>query len=323
MNRLQARVGHALLLSALSVGAALVGCGSGDSGANVNLNVNAGAGGSLAGAMPVGHARVGRSWSRKPCSREPQRGRRRRCCRRERRRDADAADDGGAAGNAGGGTASGAGGGGAGGGGAGGGGAGGGGAGGGGAGGGGCAGQCQTSTCGNGVIEGQEVCDDGNAFACGSCNALCSVVTAAQAKGSITTVAGSALSSGDTFTLTDGINAATVFEFNTGSVGLGHVKIALNVADTAAAVATKIAAAINGVATSLLIGATASGSLVSLIHDRATALGNQPILETVTAVGFTVTALAGGGGDDCALGNGCKTADDCASHNCSPSQHCE
>src|SRR5262249_31655666 len=79
-----------------------------------------------------------------------------------------------------------------------------------------CSADCSTlgpltgPVCGDGVINGPEVCDDGEA-ACGSCNPSCTVSqTPAVAAGFILAADGASLADGDTFTVADGEGTVAV-----------------------------------------------------------------------------------------------------------------
>lgn len=125
-------------------------------------------------------------------------------------------------------------------------------------------------------------------------------VTAAgePARGTIQAIAGSKLIDAETFTLNDGSQAATVFEFDSGGgVGGGNVAVAFTGGDDAATVAAAIVAAINGVAGTLLIEARlapGSTTLIDLTNETGGVVGNVAIAETVVDVGFVVTGMAGG-----------------------------
>jgi cysteine-rich repeat protein len=183
-------------------------------------------------------------------------------------------------------------------------------------------------TCGDGTVNGpQEICDDHNTDACGTCSATCQAVTSQRAIGFIIAVSGAQLVDGQTLTIDDGVNPAVVFEFDDGSeaaVALGHVAVPFTAADDAATVRQHLVDAITAVHTAqlLLITATAEGAVVvSLTHDRPTALGDQPITETVTDPLFLVIGMQGGVGGDCDGGAGCQSNDDCASHSCDLLSH--
>jgi cysteine-rich repeat protein len=201
-----------------------------------------------------------------------------------------------------------------------------------------CSTSCRTVTlnphCGDGIVDsGSEVCDDGNADACGSCSATCSQVTSSQAIGFIVPPAGGALDDGETFTLDDGINPPTVFQFQAVEVlhaGLtgGNVIISFSGTDTDAVIGEAIAAAILQRHTDglLLIAPVTDpdntdDALVLLRHDRFTALGNHQIASTVSSAGFLTIGMAGGKGGDCNDGTGCTRDADCASNFCDTSSH--
>jgi hypothetical protein len=119
-------------------------------------------------------------------------------------------------------------------------------------------------------------------------------------KGSITAVGGASLIEGETFTLDDGVNDPTVFEFDSGAgVGSGHVTVTFTGGDSEAVVAASIEAAINGVGDGLLITASAPvGALVPLINDSSDAEGsNEAVTDTVVNSGFIVHGMTGGNGE--------------------------
>jgi hypothetical protein len=120
--------------------------------------------------------------------------------------------------------------------------------------------------------------------------------TSVKATGSITAVAGSLLVDGQTFTLNDGVNAATIFEFDSNSsVTGGHIAVPFTNGDSAATVAASIRTAINNVTSALQITASAPvGSVVGLTNDNYGTQGNQTITETVVDSGFIVTGMSGG-----------------------------
>src|SRR5690606_25921870 len=82
-------------------------------------------------------------------------------------------------------------------------------------------------------------------------------VAGVQATGTLTAIAaaiGVGIEDGDTFTLDDGINPATVFEFDTdGNVTPGNVAVPIGASDSATLVKAAMIAAINGVGAALLI----------------------------------------------------------------------
>ena len=129
------------------------------------------------------------------------------------------------------------------------------------------------------------------------------VTAAAQASGRIELdldLTDSDLIDGETITLDDGTNAATVFEFDLagGGVGGGNVAVVYNVADTAEDIRDALVAAINGVGAGLAITASPGDNglkqLVYLINDAAGAAGNVAIAETVASAKLTVLGMLGG-----------------------------
>lgn len=169
--------------------------------------------------------------------------------------------------------------------------------------------------CGDGTINSfaGEVCDDGNASACGMCNATCTQVLGAPATGRITSVAHSQLSDGETFTLYDGINLPITFEFDVVGDGVltGHVRVIVPAGANADAMAGSIESAIDHAAPLRIVAATRN-NVVSLYHLEMGSFGNQTITETVTAPGFEVEGLSGGSERDCPIGVDCRLDSDCA-----------
>jgi hypothetical protein len=125
------------------------------------------------------------------------------------------------------------------------------------------------------------------------------VPAAVAATGTITAVAGANLVDGETFTLNDGVNTPTVFEFDSGGGVTGaNVAVPFTGGDSAATVAASIQSAINGVGSTLLITASSGGGAVTnLTHDRKGTVGNNAITDSVSDVGFTTTGMSGGAGD--------------------------
>jgi hypothetical protein len=117
-----------------------------------------------------------------------------------------------------------------------------------------------------------------------------------KATGSITAVAGASLVDGETFTINDGVNTPTVFEFNlTGGITGSNVAVAVTGGDSAATVAAAIRTAINNVGGTLLVTAAAPvGATIALTNDNYGAQGNVTITDTVANVGFTTTGMSGG-----------------------------
>lgn len=121
---------------------------------------------------------------------------------------------------------------------------------------------------------------------------------AAAAKGSITAVSGANLLEGETFTLDDGVNPPTVFEFDgDASVSSGNVAVAFTLGDAATDMAAAIQAAINGVGAGLAITAGSPvGTVVPLTNGATGTVGNSAITHTVANAGFIVRGMTGGDG---------------------------
>lgn len=126
-----------------------------------------------------------------------------------------------------------------------------------------------------------------------------SVPASVAATGTITTVGGANLVDGETFTLNDGINTPTVFEFDSGGGVTGaNVAVPFTGGDSAATVAGAIQTAVNGVGGTLLISAgSGGGAVTNLTHNRGGTVGNRAITDTVADAGFTTTGMTGGAGD--------------------------
>jgi cysteine-rich repeat protein len=177
--------------------------------------------------------------------------------------------------------------------------------------------------CGNGLVEKGEVCDDGNASACGQCNGNCtSLVQPAVATGSIQVEAGifpNFLHDGDTFTLNDGVHPAVIFEFdNKASPGVaaGHVAVPFTPQDAETTLANEIFTAINTVAKkappTLYVIPKYISQRTELTYSYASSLGNKPITSTVNGNVLILDGMSGGLAGDCASGVGCEYPGDCA-----------
>jgi hypothetical protein len=113
-----------------------------------------------------------------------------------------------------------------------------------------------------------------------------------KATGSVTAIAGASISDGQLLVISDGVNPATTFEFNTGAAAAGNVLISYTGGDADTVVAAAIQAAINGVGSGLLVTAAAPvGALVNLEADNFGTAANQTITTTTT---MAVTGLASG-----------------------------
>jgi hypothetical protein len=114
------------------------------------------------------------------------------------------------------------------------------------------------------------------------------------ATGSITTVVGSLLVDGETFTLDDGVNPPVVFEFDNNSIITpGNVPVVFTALDTADQVRNFIVFAVNGSTVGITASIGGSG-LVDLVNDLPGLGGNVTITETVANAGFLVTGMSGG-----------------------------
>lgn len=123
------------------------------------------------------------------------------------------------------------------------------------------------------------------------------VPASVAASGSITAVAGANLIDGETFTISDGVHAAKVFEFDdNASVLPGHVAVTFTAGDSANTVAATMRVAINAAAT-LDVTAGGSNAVVSLLNDFGGTIGNVPVTETVADAGFLVAGMTSGAGD--------------------------
>jgi len=177
-----------------------------------------------------------------------------------------------------------------------------------------------TSFCGDGVVDAaNEACDDHNALACGSCGLNCQAITSARATGTIVVLKANDLVDGETFTLNDGVNTPTTFEFDkddTFTMGNVQVNIGATPAPSASTVRSIVVAAINGVGATLEITASGTSAVVNLTHDRFSTIGNQALTETVADQDFSISNMTGGLGGDCMAMTPCSTDADCLSNSC-------
>lgn len=120
---------------------------------------------------------------------------------------------------------------------------------------------------------------------------------ATPATGTITAVPFVDLVDAETFTLDDGSNPVTVFEFDKvpdGIVG-GNVLVDVSGDVSADDVATRMASSINGVGGSLLLTATPVGAVVTLVNEQSGAIGNLTTwADTVVDGGFVIVQPTGG-----------------------------
>jgi cysteine-rich repeat protein len=182
-----------------------------------------------------------------------------------------------------------------------------------------CLNSCQRARCGDGYLDKSEPnieqCDDGNAEACGTCSSACTQkVTPAKPEGRIVAIEGRKIADGEKFYVSDG-SRRVEFEFDkNGAQPLPLHRVAISDSYDASGVASQIRTAIKGAFPDFDV--TSSGFVVDVIHAKATAVGNQPIEETVADATFIVYGMSGGATNDCLQGVGCKQDADCASGAC-------
>jgi hypothetical protein len=128
-----------------------------------------------------------------------------------------------------------------------------------------------------------------------------------RATGHINAIAGANLNDGETFTLDDGTNTPTVFEFDLNGAGVtpGNVQIVYTAGDTDEDVRDAIISAIESVNETLWIGAFIDyvvPNRVRLANRQPGTVGNQSISDTVADGGFTTFGLQAGGGEPIAVG---------------------
>lgn len=126
------------------------------------------------------------------------------------------------------------------------------------------------------------------------------VTDAVAATGQIQVVPVAQLIDGETFTLDDGTNDPTVFEFDDDATFTsGNVAVDISGLTTAVEVRDKIIDTINMVGDSLrIVASVGQGTLlVDLTHEIAGAQGNVDLLETVADTDFVVRGMSGGVGE--------------------------
>lgn len=120
----------------------------------------------------------------------------------------------------------------------------------------------------------------------------------AAATGTIRAIPGSDLLDTETFTLDDGTNPASVFEFDLGGGGVtpGNVAVVYTAGDTNEDVRDTIVTAVNGVGAGLAITAApgAYDNMVALTNDATGVAGNVAITDTVANTGFIASGMSGG-----------------------------
>jgi hypothetical protein len=105
------------------------------------------------------------------------------------------------------------------------------------------------------------------------------------------------INDGETFTLNDGVHAATVFEFRrSGAVTPGNVLVNIAAVVTVLQLLTAMSNAANGVGAGLAITSTvdAPNQEITLLNNATGAAGNQAISDTVANAEFTHTGMSGG-----------------------------
>ena len=126
-------------------------------------------------------------------------------------------------------------------------------------------------------------------------NNLATALSVAASRVVVPTGGGAAISDGQTFTISDGINTPTTFEFNSaGGVVAGNVAVPFTVADSPTTIANSIATAINGVLFTLNSVATPTGDHVDMTSVTQLDVRGTPGL--MTAV--NLVRIEGNGGAD-------------------------
>ena len=125
-----------------------------------------------------------------------------------------------------------------------------------------------------------------------------SVITGVKSTGSITVPAGGGASLVDTetFTISDGVNTPTVFEFDSNSlITAGRTAVPFTGGDSQNTVRDAIITAVNGVGSTLKVTASIGGvGIVTLTADNFGAIPNVPLAETVADAGFLIAGMTGG-----------------------------
>lgn len=118
------------------------------------------------------------------------------------------------------------------------------------------------------------------------------------ATGSMTCVAKASIISGETFTLDDGFNAATTFDFDTTGAHApagSNIDLDISAATTATEVRDLVVTAINAQGATLRIFATASSTAdIILTNTVQGEIGNTTQSETVANAGFLISNMVGG-----------------------------
>lgn len=181
--------------------------------------------------------------------------------------------------------------------------------------------QLQGSHCGDGVtdLQNEEVCDDGNADACGTCSATCKQNQERHASGHIKAVDGSMIDDGERIYVSDGFKTV-VLEFDKNWLTRSdHKSVVIWDRSPADHVADAIHRTINALPPGTLeIKATLEGDFARLTHKSLGTAGNQRITLSRENSPLRVVGMSGGQGQDCPRDMGCTRHKDCA-----PGLHCQ
>jgi hypothetical protein len=199
-----------------------------------------------------------------------------------------------------------------------------------------CDSDCTFPMCGDGhrnqVPGVDEVCDDGNTDACGTCSPDCKTPQMMSTKATGRIDVTSIPNDGAMLTINDGINSLLVLEFDTnGSCTSTSDRACINISSGSGApsnddVAGMIATTINGFGLRLLVTPTQNGSRVEVAHDLEGQIGNGTdpyaiVTRSPSTMGIALSNLSDGMGYNCPAGTnpptGCVRNADCRARNCS------
>jgi len=188
----------------------------------------------------------------------------------------------------------------------------------------GCSTDCHVVGCGNGIIDPGELCDDGNANACGACNLTCSAVAPAEAATGVIIAAAADLlqpiddmdvAHNDTFEIKDGLGGDVTFVFTLAAPTLPN-QIHLIPGTDNAGMASLIASTIQASGLQMTAARVGTSAVVLLTNKVKTSRGTQPISNNVNTLNFAATGLTGGHSGDCNDGVGCTVDSDCKTNLC-------
>lgn len=200
----------------------------------------------------------------------------------------------------------------------------------------GCTHECKLSSCGDGYTNAAdgEQCDDGNALACGTCDAQCRhAQTPGPARGTLIAAQASDIKSGDSFTISDGGKDPWTFVFqmspeaafvSSSDAQNPTIPIALTTGLKAFEVADRIITVINdahSVYRSMKLRAESDDddlTAIRIINTRTQGdytSGNQSIVLNIKSNKFSATGMEGGV-NACSPGDRCMTDLDCQSGRC-------